>query len=67
MIDKHKLIPGSGVNLKYFYMQEYPLTVKSTEFVFISRIMKEKGINQYLEAAKYITRKYPNTKFHICA
>lgn len=66
VIDKHKLIPGSGVNLKYFYMQEYPLTVKSTEFVFISRIMKEKGINQYLEAAKYITRKYPNTKFHIC-
>ena len=28
--------------------------------------MKEKGIDHYLETAKYITEKYPNTKFHIC-
>jgi galacturonosyltransferase len=28
--------------------------------------MKEKGIDQYLEAAEYITGKYPNTRFHIC-
>ena len=28
--------------------------------------MKEKGIDQYLEAAKYIRNKYPNTRFHIC-
>ena len=28
--------------------------------------MKEKGIEQYFEAAKYIKEKYPNTQFHIC-
>jgi galacturonosyltransferase len=28
--------------------------------------MKEKGIDQYLEAAEYIGREYPNTHFHIC-
>ena len=28
--------------------------------------MKEKGIDQYLEAAKAIKEKYPNTEFHIC-
>ena len=28
--------------------------------------MKEKGIDQYLEAAKKIKEKYPNTEFHIC-
>lgn len=65
-VDKHKLLPGSGVNLDYFYLQEYPSTDSSIEFVFISRIMKEKGIDQYLEAAKYITKKYPKTKFHVC-
>lgn len=63
---KHKLLPGSGVNLEYFYLQEYPSTDETIEFVFISRIMTEKGIVQYLEAAEYITNKYPNTKFHIC-
>lgn len=64
-IDKHKLLPGSGVNLKQFYPIEYP-SDETVEFVFISRIMKEKGIDQYLEAAEYITNKYPNTKFHVC-
>ena len=28
--------------------------------------MKEKGIDQYLNAAKVIKKKYPNTEFHIC-
>jgi galacturonosyltransferase len=65
-VDRHKLLPGSGVNLEHFYLQEYPSTDESIEFVFISRIMKEKGIDQYLEAAKYITQKYPKTTFHVC-
>lgn len=63
--DKHKLIPGSGVNLQRFYALEYP-DGDEINFAFISRIMKEKGIDQYLEAAEYITKKYPNTRFHVC-
>lgn len=63
--DNYELIPGSGVNIEYFSPLEYPSS-DIIEFVFISRIMKEKGIEQYLEAAEYITSKYPNTKFHIC-
>lgn len=65
-LGRHKLLPGSGVNLKQFHLQEYPSTNETTEFVFISRIMKEKGIDQYLEAAEYITNKYPETRFHVC-
>lgn len=64
-IKKHRLIPGSGVNLEHFHVLEYP-TDDTIEFVFISRIMKQKGIDQYLEAAEYIRSKYPNTRFHIC-
>ncbi len=61
----YTLLPGSGVNLSHFKLLEYPDENK-TSFVFISRIMKEKGIDQYLEAAKYIKGKYENTDFHIC-
>src|SRR5699024_6708338 len=64
-IKSHKLLPGSGVNLNYFHPLDYP-SDETVEFVFISRIMKEKGIDQYLEAARYIKNKYKNTKFHIC-
>ncbi|MDK0859973.1 glycosyltransferase family 4 protein [Clostridium perfringens] len=64
-VDKHRLIPGSGVNLEHFNILEYP-SDRTVEFVFISRIMKEKGVDQYIEAAKSIRSKYPNTRFHIC-
>lgn len=64
-IDKHGLLPGSGVNLKRFSVKDYP-NDKVIRFAFISRIMKEKGIDQYLEAAKIIKEKYKNVEFHIC-
>jgi glycosyltransferase involved in cell wall biosynthesis len=64
-VDKHRLIPGSGVNLEYFNVLDYT-SDETIEFTFISRIMKEKGIDQYIEAAEYIRNKYPNTRFHIC-
>lgn len=64
-LGKHKLLPGSGVNTERFSLLEYP-SDEVIRFVFISRIMKEKGIDYYLEAAKYIKAKYPNTEFHIC-
>lgn len=64
-VDRLKLLPGSGVNLKKFSLIEYPKG-ETVEFAFIARIMKEKGIDQYLEAAEYLVRRYKNTKFHIC-
>lgn len=63
--DKYKMLPGSGVNLDNYRVLEYP-PEDTVEFVFIARIMKEKGIDQYLEAARYIRKKYPQTRFHIC-
>ncbi len=64
-LGKHELLPGSGVNLQRFALLEYP-TSSRIEFAFISRIMKEKGIEQYLETAEYIKAKYPDTVFHVC-
>jgi glycosyltransferase involved in cell wall biosynthesis len=64
-IGKYVLLPGSGVNLMMFTPLPYP-SEETIEFVFISRIMKEKGIDEYLEAARFIRSKYPNTRFHVC-
>lgn len=59
-----RLIPGSGVNLNEYKLLDYPPDDK-IHFLFIARIMKEKGIEQYLDAAKHIREKYQNTVFHI--
>lgn len=60
----YKIIPGSGVNLNQYPILNYP-SEDRINFLFIARIMKEKGIDQYLEAAEFIRRKYPMTAFHI--
>jgi len=63
--ENYSLLPGSGVNLEKFVYIPYPPKGEHN-FCFISRIMKEKGIDQYLETARYIKSKYKNTNFYIC-
>lgn len=62
---KRVLLPGSGVNLEKYKLLEYPKENCDLEFLFIGRIMKEKGIDLYIETAKYIKSKYKNTRFHV--
>ena len=59
------LLPGSGVNLEKFKYTEYP-NDDIVKFVFVSRIRKDKGIDQYIEAAKIIRKNNPKVEFHIC-
>lgn len=62
---KLRLIPGSGVNLDHYQVLDYPREDVAVRFLFISRVMKQKGIEEYLAAAKYIKDRYPKTEFHI--
>lgn len=61
----YDLLPGSGVNLQQYQPLPYP-EENIVHFVFVARVMKEKGIDQYLDAAEHIYHQYPNTRFHIC-
>lgn len=47
---KERLVNGSGVNLDRHSFEEYPAEGKTT-FLFVGRVMKERGILEYLEAA----------------
>lgn len=62
---KSRLIPGSGVNLSRWHLLDYPDDSKGVEFLFIARVIKEKGIEEYLAAAKQLKTEYPNAVFHV--
>ena len=63
---KGQRLPGSGVNLTRYPYREYPKD-GIIKFAFISRIMKEKGIDYYLDAANAIRKKYGNkVEFNVC-
>ena len=57
---KSALIPGSGVNLKNFRSYKFP---KMINFVMVSRIIKNKGIEDYYDVGNYLIKKYKNIKF----
>lgn len=59
------LLPGSGVNLEYHSLQDYPAKAEPIKFMFISRLLKEKGIEQYFAAAEVIKKNHPTAEFHI--
>lgn len=56
------LLPGSGVNLTKYQPLEYPDT-EPVVFTYIARIMKAKGIDQFLDAAKALKGQ---AEFHVC-
>ena len=47
---KDQLVKGSGVSLKRHTLEEYPQGI--TKFLFVGRMMREKGIEELLEAAE---------------
>lgn len=59
------LLPGSGVSLEKHQAKPY-VPSDTVNFLYIARVMKEKGIDLYLACAKAIHDRYPNTLFHIC-
>jgi glycosyltransferase involved in cell wall biosynthesis len=57
--DKIVIINGSGVNLEKFKPEPLPDT---PAFLFIGRLIKDKGVMEYLEACKRIKAEYPEVR-----
>lgn len=62
--DNYDMLPGSGVNLDQFSLTPLP-DGDDVNFIFIGRVMKLKGMDEFLEAAKITREKYPNAHFYI--
>ena len=67
LVDKNKidLLPGSGVDLKKFVPSQTKTLNNKIIFLVIARLLKDKGIVEYIEAIKIIQKKYKNVEFKI--
>jgi galacturonosyltransferase len=67
---KYRLIPGSGVDTDRYPLQPYPeggdgKTGEPVVFNYIGRILHDKGVDDYIEAAKRIKKNFPQTEFNL--
>lgn len=62
---KIHVLHGAGVNTEHYTFEEYPQEQEPVKFLFIGRIMKEKGIDEYFMAADKLVESGINAEFHI--
>jgi len=66
--DKARLVKGSGVNVKFF-TPDYCRTIKKENnlfvFSFIGRVLWDKGVGEFIEAARITRKLYPFSRFTI--
>lgn len=62
---QYYLLPGSGVNLDRFKMLPYPKD-DCIRYFFIARVIKEKGIDEFLYVANRFHEEKRDAEFHIC-
>lgn len=62
---KINLVPGSGVNTEEYALIDYPTQDEDIEFLYIGRLMRAKGIDELLSAAKRVYELYPKATFNI--
>ncbi len=58
--EKITLLPGAGINLQEFQQRPWPTEENGIRFLYLGRIMREKGIDELLEAAGRLKAEYPD-------
>ncbi|WP_022670501.1 glycosyltransferase family 4 protein [Hippea alviniae] len=57
------VLPGSGVNVEFFKAVNQKRKGERFTFLFIGRMLKEKGVKEYIKAAGIIKSKYKDVNF----
>ncbi len=60
---KAKLIAGTGVNTNFYYF--YPNYPINPTFLLMARLLKSKGIEDFVLAAKIVKSRHPNARFQL--
>jgi len=58
-----RLLPGSGVDLAFFAPSDAPRAAGPFRFLFIGRLLWDKGVREFIDAARLVRRQFPEARF----
>jgi len=58
-----RLVPGSGIDLQYY--APAPLSAGPSIFLLVARLLRDKGIREYVEAARMLRAEFPEARFQL--
>ncbi|KAB5491510.1 glycosyltransferase family 4 protein [Flagellimonas hadalis] len=63
--NKVDFVSGSGVNLNSYPTRVNNKTTDKIIFILVARLIREKGIHLFIEAASLLKKEFPNAEFHV--
>jgi len=63
--DQARLLPGSGIDLIRFAAAEMPPADAPPVFLMIARLLRDKGVIEFVEAARLIKARNPEARFQL--
>ncbi len=63
--DQARLLPGSGIDLERFKPRPGEARQRPFRFLLVGRLLWDKGIAEYVEAARLVRRSHPEVRFQL--
>ncbi len=60
-----RVLPGSGIDLVHFAPAQYPASDEPPIFLMIGRLLRDKGVCEFFEAARLVKAQHPNARFQL--
>ncbi len=60
-----RLLPGSGVDLERFSPEAPPEKTQNIVFLMVARLLRDKGVEEYVEAALIVRRVHSDVRFQL--
>lgn len=64
-VQQAQLLPGSGINLQDFAPAGLPSSGAGPVFLMIARLLRDKGVVEYVDAARLVRQRIPEAEFRI--
>ena len=63
--DQARLLPGSGIDLARFAPAGMPPATEPPVFLMIARLLRDKGVVEFVDAARMIKARHPTVRFQL--